>query len=183
MKKILALGTLALAFAFTACDDSASSNSDTNGNAGGNAGKSEAKGSFPQGGDPNFYCIADSGVDENGNNWSEIRVNIPKYRGHVEKITYDAAGNGTQYYEETYFSLNSVKQAMMCLEFNDEIEKKSAKYDFADTYCENGVSYFVVRFQDVDVEEELAPRIEYFKEDCEDYKQEWEEGEYDDYRP
>jgi hypothetical protein len=179
MKKILTLGTLALAFAFTACDDSTSSSSETNGN----AGKSATKGSFPQGGDSDFYCIADSGVDENGNNWSEIRVNIPKYRGHVERITYDAAGNGTQYYEETYFSLNSVKQAMMCLEFNDEIEKKSAKYDFADTYCENGVSYFVVRFQDVDVEEELAPRIEYFKEDCEDYKQEWESGEYDDYRP
>ena len=179
MKKILALGTLALAFAFIACDDSASSGSDTNGN----AGKSAAKGSFPQGGDSDFYCIADSGVDADGNNWAEIKVNIPKYHGHVERITYDAAGNGTQYYEETYFSLNSIKQSMMCLEFNEEIEKKSAKYDFADTYCENGVSYFVVRFQDVDVEEELAPRIEYFKEDCEDYKQEWEAGEYDDYRP
>ena len=77
MKKILALGTLALAFAFTACDDSASSGSDTNGNAGGNADKPEVKGSFPQGGDSDFYCIADSGVDADGNNWSEIRVNIP----------------------------------------------------------------------------------------------------------
>lgn len=179
MKKILALGTLALAFAFTACDNSASSGSDTNGN----AGKSAAKGSFPQGGDPDFYCIADSGVDKDGNNWSEIRVNIPNYWGHVERITFDAAGNGTQYYEEAYYGLSSVKKGMMCLEFNDEIQKKSAKYDFAETYCENGVSYFIVRFQDVDVEEELAPRIEYFRDDCEDYKQEWEEGEYDDYRP
>ena len=183
MKKILALGTLSLAFAFTACDDSASGNSGANDNAGGNAGSSEVKGSFPQGGDPDFYYIADSGVDKDGNNWSEIRVNIPNYWGHVERITFDAAGNGTQYYEEANYGLSSVKKGMMCLEFNDEIQKKSAKYDFAETYCENGVSYFIVRFQDVDVEEDLAPRIEYFKQDCEDYKEQWKAGEYDRYKP
>ena len=79
MKKIL-FALLALMFALSGCGDSTS------------ASDSGSKGgSFPSNGDPDFYCE----VTE-GDNWWQMKVNIPKYKGIVEKFTYEEGGTGTQ---------------------------------------------------------------------------------------
>ena len=72
---LLAMGAAALAFALTACEDSAS-----NASADLNQQASERSGSFPKNGDPNFYCEVTS-----GEGWAQIKVNIPNYMGHVTK--------------------------------------------------------------------------------------------------
>ena len=95
MKKLLfVLGMLSM-FAFTACDDSASSG-DSSDNGSGSKTSSTPKGSFPANGDEGFYCEVTS-----GDGWAQIKVNIPGYKGHVEKRSYDAVTEtATQYYEE-----------------------------------------------------------------------------------
>ena len=94
MKKLLlALGMLSM-LVFTACDDSASSSGDNNGS--GTKSASNSKGSFPANGDEGFYCEVTSGDGR-----AQIKVNIPGYKGHVEKRSYDAVTEtATQYYEE-----------------------------------------------------------------------------------
>ncbi len=179
MKKALfAISSLVLALAFTACGDSSSGASDSDPS---NGGKPSAKGSFPQNGDPEFYCYATSGTDEDGKIWGQIKLNIPNYKGHVERITFDEAGNGTQYYEQSYYNLNSYNKTAMCLEFEQGIEEKSRKRNFTETHCENGVSYFVISFQGAPINELMMHATE-FEEDCEQYKREWEDGEYEEYQ-
>ena len=169
-RKFIALMALSLMFSFVACDDSASGSSEGE--------SSEVKGSFPQGGDPEFYCEATSGIDDDGRNWSQIKVNIPNYKGHVERFVFDNEGNGTQYYEEAHFKIKSYEKAEMCLEFNQFLAEEKGERNITDSYCGEGVSYFVVQFENVKIER-LMPQITYFEEDCEQYKREWEEGEYD----
>ena len=91
MKKFLLILSALAMFAFTACDDSASSGD----NSGSNSNSSNtSKGSFPpNGGNDGFYCEVTS-----GEGWAQIKVNIPGYMGHVEKRSYDAATEtATQY--------------------------------------------------------------------------------------
>lgn len=177
-KSLFALGFLVFALAFTACGDSSSGASESNLS---NDGKTSAKSSFPQNGDPDFYCEVTSGTDEDGKTFGQIKVNIPNYKGHVERIAFDEAGNGTQYYEESYYNLNSYNKRAMCLEFEQGIEEKSRKKNFTETYCENGVSYFVISFQDAPIDH-LAQHANEYKEDCEQYRREWEDGEFDEFQ-
>jgi len=176
MKKFLfVLGMLTM-LAFTACDDSASSG-DSNGS--GSNPPSETKGSFPPNGDEGFYCLVTDGQNEDGSYWKQIKVNIPKYKGHVEKITFDENGNGTQYYEDSHFYITPYEKTAMCLEFEDAVKKQSQKRNYTETYCNNGVSYFVITFQNASVES-LAEKVAWYESDCDDYKQKWRDGDYDE---
>ena len=176
MKKfLLVLSALAVGFAFTACDDSASSDGGDKSNSNSQA----TKGSFPTNGDEAFYCEVTEGENEDGSYWKQIKVNIPKYKGHVEKITFDETGTGTQYYEEAQYYITSYEKAAMCLEFEDGIKEQSRKRNFTETYCDNGVSYFVISFENVSMGS-LVSAVGSYEEDCEDYKQKWKEGEYDE---
>lgn len=176
MKKFLfVLGMLTM-LAFTACDDSASSG-DSNGS--GSNPPSETKGSFPPNGDEGFYCLVTDGQNEDGSYWKQIKVNIPKYKGHVEKITFDENGNGTQYYEDSHFYITPYEKTAMCLEFEDAIKKQSQKRNYTDTYCKNGVSYFVITFKNASVSS-LASKVADYESDCKDYEQKWKDGDYDE---
>ena len=184
MKKyLLALSSFTLAFALVACDDSASSNSDassTKNAASSNNGTSAnpssgKKGSFPVNGDPNFYCIVNHGEEADGKIWSEKKFNIPNRQGHVERLTFDANGNGTQYYEDSYYNLNNRNKVAMCMEFNEAVKEKSRKKNFIETYCEGQVSYFVIAFENAPLDE-LISRVNSFVEDCEWEKKNWEES-------
>ena len=165
---------LAVMFSFVACDDSTSSgNGDNSGSLG------TIKGSFPPNGDENFYCEVTDGTNEDGSYWKQIKVNIPKYKGHVEKITYDETGSGTQYYEDSRFYLTPYEKRVMCLEFEDGIKEQSRKRNVTESYCENGVSYFVISFQNAGLGS-LTSKVDSFEEDCEGYMQKWKDGEYDE---
>jgi len=173
MKKfLLALSLVALAFTLVACDDSASGGSGSNG-------VGEAKGSFPPNGDEGFYCLVTDGHNEDGSYWKQIMVNIPKYKGHVEKITFDENGNGTQYYEDSHFYITPYEKAALCLEFEDAIKSQSQKRNYTETYCKNGVSYFVITFKNASVES-LAFKVGEYESDCKDYERKWKEGDYDE---
>ena len=177
MKKfLLALGMLSM-FAFTACDDSASSGSDSNGS--GSKSTSNSKGSFPANGDEGFYCEVTDGTNADGSYWKQIKVNIPKYKGHVEKFTFDENGNGTQYYEDAQYYITPYEKTAMCLEFEDAIKQQAHKRNFIETYCENGVSYFVISFQNVNPGALYSAIVDY-ESDCENYERMWKEGEYDE---
>ena len=177
MKKfLLALGMLSM-LAFTACDDSASSSGDNNGS--GSKSTSNSKGSFPANGDEGFYCEVTDGTNADGSYWKQIKVNIPKYKGNVEKFTFDENGNGTQYYEEAQFYITPYEKTAMCLEFDDAIKQQSHKRNFTETYCENGVSYFVISFQNVNPGALYSSIVDY-ESDCENYERMWKEGEYDE---
>lgn len=177
-KAFLNMFILSLAVAFCACDDSASGSPENGGDSGKTA---ESKGSFPAGGDPDFYCEATIGVDSDGKNWSQIKLNIPNYKGFVERIVFDDAGNGSQYYEESYFKISPMDKAEMCLEFEQALREDLADKNVTDSYCGEGVSYFVIEFEKVKPER-LASYAVSFREDCEDYERDWEEGEYARYQ-
>jgi hypothetical protein len=180
MKKFLfALGTLAM-FAFTACDDSASSGEDSNsGNGSGSNGTSEAKGSFPpNGGDAGYYCDVTS-----GEGWAQIKVNIPGYKGHVEKRSYDAATNtATQYYEESQYNLSPLDKVEMCLEYDRDIRDNTKKNRYlTDYYCKNSVFYMVGTISNASyLKEDYAAAKYEFMQSCEDYDRKWEEHGYDE---
>lgn len=182
MKKFFfVLAALLVANAFIACESSTSSEPEE-------TPSKVVKGSFPSNGESEFSCVVTKGSEDNGDRWVQLRLNIPKYKGMVERITIDASGTkSTQYYEESYFNLNPFKMNAMCLEFNQAIAEKEQKGRVLDDHqCGNGVSYFVYsatkRPTDSydDEEEDIIAREElYFNEDCEDYKEDWEVGEYD----
>lgn len=172
MKKFLfALSTLALMFAFTACDDSASS--------GDGAEKQAAKGSFPENGEEGFYCEVTDGTNADGSYWKQIKVNIPKYKGHVEKFTFDENGTGTQYYEDAHFYITPHEKAAMCLEFEDGIKESAHKRNYTETYCGNGFYYFVISFQNISMET-LQSKVGDYEDDCKDYERKWMDGDYDE---
>ena len=180
MKKLLfALGMLAV-LAFTACDDSASSGSD-NGNGSGSNSASNSKGSFPpNGGNDGFYCEVKDGTNADGSYWKQIKVNIPKYKGHVEKFTFDQNGTGTQYYEDSFFYTTSYEKTAMCLEFEDGIKENSHKRNYTETYCGNGFYYFVISFQNLSLEA-LHSQVDDYEDDCKDYEKKWKDGDYDEF--
>ena len=176
MKKFLLILSALAMFAFTACDDSASSGD----NSGSNSNSSNtSKGSFPPNGDESFYCVVTDGTNADGSYWKQIKVNIPQYKGHVERITFDQNGNGTQYYEDFHFYITPYEKKAMCLEFEDGIKENSHKKNYTETYCDNGVSYFVITFQNANVES-LASKVAWYESDCDDYKQKWKDGDYDE---
>ncbi|MBR4785249.1 MAG: hypothetical protein IK012_08365 [Fibrobacter sp.] len=175
MKKLLAL-LACLSFAFVACDDSASASS---GN--GSGSNKSAKGSFPANGDSDFYCDVTNGTNSDGTTWVQMKVNIPNYMGHVEKLTYDQEGNGSQYYEESYFRITPMDKLEMCLEFQEFIQEEKEERNISDFYCDEGVSYFVTNFEHLKLEKILS-RATYFEEDCEEYRTDWKEGVYDRYQ-
>lgn len=183
MKKFfLGLSVCLMAFAISACDDSSSTQA--SGDSQDNA--SLVKGSFPSNGDPDFSCVVTTGSENNGNRWVQYRLNIPKYKGMVERITLDASGTKTtQYYEESYFNISPFNVGAMCAEFYQAIKETENKgRTFDDYQCGNGVSYFVYSGRrpsaPSEEEEDLIVREEqYFKEDCADYEEKWERGEYD----
>ena len=162
MNKIL-LALFALMFVLSACEDSTS------------ASDSGSKGgSFPSNGDPNFYCEVTK-----GDNWWQMKLNIPKYKGMVEKFTYEENGTGSQYYEEAYFGLTSIEKKMMCQEWEQELKEKSRKKNFKDAYCGNGVFYSVIEYEGQS-RESIEEEASYFEEDCQRYKKKWENGEFDE---
>ena len=67
----------------------------------------------------------------------------------------------------------------MCLEFEDGIKESSHKRNYTETYCENGVSYFVISFQNVSLES-LNWNVAEYESDCKDYEQKWKDGDYDE---
>ena len=154
-KRILFLGLLVLAFSLNACDDSSSSSSEN-----------DAVGSFPAKGDPDFYCNVTEGSD-NGTYWIEM--------------TYDDKGNGTQYIEDAYFRISMGNMVEMCLDFKQFIREEKQERNITESYCKNGVSYFVTEFKNVSMSN-LVSRGSGFHEQCKDYKRDWESGEYDDYQ-
>lgn len=182
MKKLLlGISLLFAVLVLNACDSSASSNSDENPPA-----ETAVKGSFDPNGDPDFSCVVTGGRDLNGDRWVQYRLNIPNYKGMVERITVSISGEGTQYFEETYFNLTPYKENAMCLEFNAGIAEKEKKgHSFKNYKCGNGVSYFVSEFdgnrwiESEDEEDPVASREDTYIDWCNDYKQEWENGEYD----
>lgn len=202
MKRVMvALASLAMVLAFSACEGSSSSTgsseevSENKGNSDGasenkgsasqdggsvpdNSGKvtSSQKGTFPVNGDPNFYCDVTS-----GEGWAQIKVNIPNYMGHVEKIGYDpSTDTGTQYYEEAFYRLTSFEKSAMCLEYDEEF-KNDKTHNVTDYYCGEGVFYMVVTAKNVGGHlDEFTTAEEDFRESCESYQRKWDEGEYDD---
>ena len=97
----------------------------------------------------------------------------------MEKITFDENGNGTQYYEDSHFYITPYEKTAMCLEFEDAIKKQSQKRNYTDTYCKNGVSYFVITFKNASVGS-LASKVVDYESDCKDYEQKWKDGDYDE---
>ena len=171
MKKFLfALSTLALMFAFTACDDSASG--------GDGAESQEWKGSFPPNGDAGFYCEVTS-----GESWAQLKVNIPGYMGHVEKRSFDdATQTATQYYEEVQYNLNPFEKVEMCLEYDRDIrdDAKRKRY-LTDYYCKNSVFYMVGTIPSAGyLKEEYATAAYEFRQSCDDYEKKWKEHGYDE---
>lgn len=166
-KRILFLALLVLAFSLNACDDSASSSSEN-----------ESAGSFPAKGDPDFYCAVTEGFD-NGTYWIQIKVNIPNYKGHVERLTYDENGNGSQYIEESYFRISAGNKMEMCLDFKQFVREEKRERNITDSYCKDGVKYYTAEFKNTSIKD-LVSRGASFDEDCKDYKREWLEGEYED---
>jgi len=178
MKKLLFLLGMLSMFAFTACDDSASSG-DSSDNGSGSKTSSTPKGSFPANGDEGFYCEVTDGTNADGSYWKQIKVNIPKYKGHVEKFTFDQNGTGTQYYEDAGFYITPYEQTAMCLEFEDGIKESSYKRNYTQTYCGNGFYYFVISFQNLKLET-LQLQVKDYEDDCKDYEKKWREGDYDE---
>ena len=206
MKKIVvALASLVMVLALSACEGSASSaassedssenkgassenkegtseskgnSSQDSGSVPDNSGKvtTSQKGSFPVNGDPNFYCDVTS-----GEGWAQIKVNIPNYMGHVEKIGYDpSTDTGTQYYEEAFYRLTSFEKSAMCLEYDEEF-KNDKTHNVTDYYCGEGVFYMVVTAENVGGHlDEFTTAEEDFRESCERYQRKWDEGEYDE---
>ena len=170
-RKALILGLGALVFSLVACEDSTS------------ASDSQRKGSFPAQGNPNFSCEVTEGVNEDGSKWAQVVVNIPNYMGEVEKLTTDEYGNGSQYIEETYFKLSGMEKRYMCLEYDEFVQEERTKGDknITDYYCDDGVFYFVTEFEGARLDR-LDARSQGYYERCEDYKREWEEGEYEEYQ-
>lgn len=162
MNKILS-ALFALMLVLSGCGDSTSASD--SGSKGGN---------FPSNGDPDFYCD----VTE-GDNWWQMKVNIPNYMGMVEKFTYEENGTGTQYYEESYFGLSTSEKKMMCMEWNQEIKEKSRKKNFKETYCGNGVFYSIIEYEGQS-RESIVEEASYFEEKCQRYKRKWENGEFDE---
>ena len=167
---LLAMGAAALAFALTACENSAS-----NASADSNQQASERSGSFPKNGDPNFYCEVTS-----GEGWAQIKVNIPNYMGHVEKRSYDATTDvGTQYYEESYYNLNPFQKSEMCLEYERDV-KNDKKRNITDFYCGHGVFFMVVTAENASrYIDEFTTMEDHFIERCREYREDWDNGVYD----
>ena len=65
------------------------------------------------------------------------------------------------------------------MEFEDGIKESSHKRNYTETYCKNGVSYFVISFQNMSLGSLNSAIVEY-EEDCEDYKRKWKDGDYDE---
>ena len=169
MKKMLiALTLLVPVLVFMACGDSASGASENN--------SASSKGSFPANGDPDFYCEVTK-----GEGWVQMKVNIPNYKGIVEKVGYDSSTDtGTQYYEESYFNLTSVEKAEMCLEYDRDI-KNDKDRKLTDYYCGKGVFYMLGTVKNASrYMEEFEIAEEGYEQDCKRYEREWEEGEYDE---
>jgi len=171
---ILMLNLFVLMAVLVACDDSASSGDGT-----ASTNTSEVKGSFPPNGDEGFYCLVTDGKNADGSYWKQIMVNIPKYKGHVEKITFDENGNGTQYYEDAHYYTTPYEQRALCLEYEDAVKKQSQKRNYTETYCQNGVYYFVITFQNASVGN-LSEKVSWYESDCKDYEQKWKDGDYDE---
>ena len=182
MKKLLLfLSALAVGLAFTACDGSASSGSSDNSISNSNSNSQKAaKSSFPTNGDEGFYCEVTEGENEDGSYWKQIKVNIPKYKGHVEKFTFDETGTGTQYYEDSHFYITPYEKTTFCLEFEDGIKEGAHKRNYTETYCENGFYYFVISFQNLSLGT-LQSQVEEYEDDCKQYEREWKDGEYDEF--
>jgi hypothetical protein len=176
MKKfLLALGMLSM-LAFTACDDSASSSGDNNGS--GTKSTSNSKGSFPANGDEGFYCEVTS-----RDGWAQIKVNIPGYKGHVEKRSYDAATEtATQYYEEVQYNITEYEKQLMCMEYDRDIKNNAKKNkNLTDYYCDNAVFYMVGTVENASyLKEDFAAAKYEFAEICKDYEKKWEEHGFDE---
>lgn len=202
MKRIVvALASLAMVLVFSACEGSSSSTgsseevSENKGNSDGasenkgsasqdsgaatdQSGKTStsSKGSFPSNGDPDFYCTVSK-----GEGWVQLKVNIPNYMGHVQKMGYDSSTDtGTEYYEESYYGLTSFEKKEMCLEYDQDI-KNDEDRDLTDYYCGDGVFYMLSTVKNASLYmEEFTMAEEMFEEDCKRYERKWNEGEYED---
>lgn len=166
-KRIFFLGLLVLAFSLNACDDSSSSSSEN-----------ESVGSFPAKGDPDFYCEVTEGSD-NGTYWIQMKLNIPNYRGTVEKLTYDENGNGSLYSEVDYFRISAGNKMEMCLDFKQFIREEKQERNITDSYCKNGVAYYKIEYKNASMSD-IVSKGASFHEDCKEYKAGWESGEYED---
>lgn len=178
MKRVMvALASLAMVLAFSACDGSASTTSgsgDTSDNFGTTS--TSSKGSFPSNGDPDFYCTVSK-----GEGWVQLKVNIPNYKGRVKKLSYDSSTDkGSQYSEVSYYGLTSAEKKEMCLEY-DKDAKNDKDLNISDYYCGNGVFYMLTSVENASLYmEEFTMAEDDFEEDCKRYEREWEDGEYDD---
>jgi hypothetical protein len=192
MKRVMvALASLAMVLAFSACEGSSSSTgsseevsenkgsaSQDGGAATDNSGKTStsSKGSFPVNGDSDFYCVVSK-----GEGWVQLKVNIPNYMGHIEKVGYDSlTDTGTQYYEESYYGLKAYEKKEMCLEYDRDI-KNDKDRDLTDYYCGDGVFYMLNTVKNASLYmEEYTMAEDDFEEDCKRYEREWEDGDYDE---
>ena len=146
-----------LAITLTACGDDDSSG---------------VSGSFPDGGDPKFYCEVTDGTDSDGTIWVQFKLNIPNRMGKIEKSSIDKNGTEKGYYEESYYSLNSKEESMMCREMKKYIQGNEYITDFE---CGNGVAYIHYEMTGVR-KKNLDSTKEDFEKECEDYQSDWEDG-------
>ena len=172
MKKLfVVLSLLGSLMAVIACDDSASS--------GNGSGSNSSKGSFPpNGGNDGFYCEVTS-----GEGWAQIKVNIPGYKGQVEKRSYDeATETATQYYEESQYNLSSFDKTEMCLEYDRDIKNNKKKNkNLTDYYCGNSVFYMVGKIENASyLKDDFAAAKYEFDKECDDYERKWKEHGFDE---
>jgi hypothetical protein len=192
MKRVMvALASLAMVLAFSACDGASSSTGSSEGtsenkgntpqnggSASDNSGKTStsSKGSFPLKGESDFYCTVSK-----GEGWVQLKVNIPNYMGHIEKVGYDSSTDtGTRYYEESFYGLTSFEKKEMCLEYDRDI-KNDKDLNLTDYYCGDGVFYMLNTVENASLYmDEFTMAEEIYEDDCKRYERKWNEGEYED---
>lgn len=173
---VCGLSLVVMMFALVSCGSLTSSDSDDNNR----DIPTNMAGHFPFDGDSDFSCVITNGRELDGTRWVQYRLNIPNYKGMMERISINISGIGTQYYEQTYFNANPFEMNAMCLEFNKGIaEKEKRGHIFVDHQCDNGVSFFVSEFDgkrwitSEDEEDPVASRDDYYRELCEEYEKKW----------
>lgn len=153
-----------LAITLTACGDDDSSG---------------VSGSFPDGGDPKFYCEVTDGTDSDGTIWVQFKLNVPNRFGQFQKRSLKKDGTELSYWERTYYNLNSKMEKMMCEEFEEDIKQDLQREDngIEDYACGNGVEY--VHYKEQTSKKNLDSVKKSFEEECEDFQRKRDEGDLD----
>ena len=164
LKKFYFSVLFGLAVTLTACSESSSSS---------------VSGNFPEGGYSEYSCEVTDGVDSDGTIWVQLKLNVPNRFGQLQKRSLKKDGTELNYWEKTYYNLNSQMKKMMCEEFEEDVKQDLQRENngIEDYACGNGVEY--VHYKGQTERKNLDSAKESFEEDCEDFQRKKDEGDLD----